>query len=468
MQLRLKTTLLFTILSSVVIFFSFAFIYLLSVDYTKRDFYSRLQEKADFIAQKYFEKDELSKQVYDEIMEKNSMSLPEAHEIILDIKNEKLVSDSLTKIIPKRLVEKLLTGHKVQFNYQDNQACGIYYPDNQGTFIIIIYAVDKIGIDKQQHLLKLLLLIFFGSLVFIYFIGIFYSKKIFLPIGHILKNVKTINASNLNQRLKTPDGNDELSDLTLTLNQMLDRLDHAFDLQKTFISNASHELRNPLTAILGETEITLSKERSVKEYILSLSKITSEAERLDLLTRNLLNLAQADFDFTRLERTPIRIDELLWLINDYFEKTKYKGRVKVHLSLLPDDPAKITIYGNDNLLKIALINLLDNACKFSGHHPVETVLEAENDFVTIRITDKGIGIPANELEDIYQPFFRATNAVGITGSGIGLSLTKKIIDIHHGEMKISSSIGKGTQIEIRFELDHAMAPKNLSAFFQKD
>ena len=452
MELRRKTTLLFTTLSSVVILFSFTFIYLLSEDYTNRDFYARLQEKADFIAQKYFEKDELSKQVYDEIMEKNSLSLPEAHEIILDVKNLELVTDSLNQILPKNLAGKLLAGNQVQFRYQGNQACGIYYPDNQGTFIIIIFAVDKIGIQKQQHLLKLLFLIFFGSLVFIYFLGIFYAQKIFSPIGHILKKVKAINVQNLNQRLKAQEGNDELSDLSRTLNQMLDRLDHAFDLQKTFISNASHELKNPLTAIIGETEIILTKERSVDEYIQSLGKITSEAERLEVLTKNLLSLAQADFDFARLEPTPVRLDELLWETIDYFEKSRFRGRLKVQVGILPGDPAKLTIPGNGNLLKSALINLIDNACKFSGLNVVDLILGAEEGLVSLVISDKGIGIPEQELEDIFQPFFRATNAVGFKGSGIGLSLTKKIIDWHGGSLKVISSEGKGTRFEILFEM----------------
>ncbi len=452
MQLRRKTTLLFTTLSSVVLLFSFTFIYLLSEDYTSRDFFARLQEKADFIAQKYFEKDELSKQLYDEIMEKNSLSLPEAHEIILNVKDLKSVTDSLHKVLPANLVEKLLTGHKVEFRYQGNQACGIYYPDNQGTFVILIFAEDKIGIQKQQHLLKLLFLIFLGSLVFIYFLGIFYAQKIFSPIGHILKNVKAINVHNLSQRLKTPEGKDELSDLSWTLNQMLDRLDHAFDLQKTFISNASHELKNPLTAIIGETEIILSKERSVDEYIQSLGKITSEAERLEVLTKNLLSLAQADFDFARLEPTPVRLDELLWETIDYFEKSRFGGRLKVHVGTLPVDPAKLTIPGNGNLLKSALINLIDNACKFSGLNPVDLTLSAEEGLVSLVISDKGIGIPTKELEDIFQPFFRATNAVGFKGSGIGLSLTKKIIDWHGGTLKVISSEGKGTRFEIFFEM----------------
>jgi len=463
MELRRKTTLLFTTLSSVVILFSFTFIYLLSEDYTNRDFYARLQEKADFIAQKYFEKDELSKQVYDEIMEKNSLSLPEAHEIILDVKNLELVTDSLNQILPKNLAGKLLAGNQVQFRYQGNQACGIYYPDNQGTFIIIIFAVDKIGIQKQQHLLKLLFLIFFGSLVFIYFLGIFYAQKIFSPIGHILSNVKAINARNLSQRLNTPEGNDELTDLSLTLNQMLDRLDHAFDMQKTFISNASHELKNPLTAIIGESEIILSKERTVEEYIQSLGKITSEAERLEVLTKNLLSLAQADFDFARVELTPVRLDELLWETSDYFEKTSYKGRLRVHIANLPDDPAKLTIFGNGNLLKIALINLIDNGCKFSGLNPVDLNLRAADDLVSIIISDMGIGIPEKELEDIFQPFFRATNAVGFKGSGIGLSLTKKIVTSHGGILKITTAAGKGTRFEVHFDLNSQQAFKEHSS-----
>ena len=227
---------------------------------------------------------------------------------------------------------------------------------------------------------------------------------------------------------------------------------NAFDLQKTFISNASHELKNPLTAIIGETEIILTKERSVDEYIQSLGKITSEAERLEVLTKNLLSLAQADFDFARLEPTPVRLDELLWETITYFEKSRFRGRLKVHVGILPGDPAKLTIPGNGNLLKSALINLIDNACKFSGLNAVDLILSAEEGFVSLVISDKGIGIPEKELEDIFQPFFRATNAVGFKGSGIGLSLTKKIIDWHGGSLKVISSEGKGTRFEILFEM----------------
>ncbi|MDP4273858.1 MAG: HAMP domain-containing sensor histidine kinase, partial [Bacteroidota bacterium] len=306
------------------------------------------------------------------------------------------------------------------------------------------------GIKKQEHLLRILLIIFIGSIIFIYFTGMLFARKVFQPVGHILKNVKRISATNLKLRLTEPSSNDELTELIKLLNEMLDRLEHSFDMQKHFISNASHELKNPLTAIIGETEITLSKKRSVEEYELSLGKIAAEAERLDLLTKNLLSLAQVDFDLSKIVWKPIRVDELLWEVKDYFEKTDHKGRIIVHIESLPENPQFLTIYGNENLLSIALTNIIDNACKFSGDKPVDITFSANGTLIFLSITDKGIGIPAKELNEISEPFFRASNALSFRGSGIGLSLAYKIIKLHRGTIEFNSVHGKGTEVLITF------------------
>ena len=458
MKLRRKISLTFTAMTSVVLLCSFSFVYLLTQHYTKNDFYNRLQEKADFTAQKYFEEDELSKQVYQEIMEKNAKSLPEAFEIVLDTKYPKIVRDSLNKILPNSLAEKLLKGQNVKFNIDERQGIGLYYPDNQGIFIVVVTAFDKVGLQKQQNLLKVLLAIFFSSIIFMYLMGQFYSRKVFFPVGHILKNVRRINVTNLKLRLLENDGNDELAELTRMLNQMLDRLDHSFDMQTNFISNASHELKNPLTAIIGESEITLSKIRSVEEYISSLNKISSEAERLNFLTRNLLSLAQADFAINETNREEIRVDELLWEIEAYFEKTIYKSRLVIHVSNLPDNAESITVYGIHNLLVIALTNLIDNACKFSGHQLVDVMLKADDKHILLTISDKGIGIPENELVNLFQPFFRASNAYFCRGSGIGLSLAHKIIALHKGNIQFLTNGGKGTSVEVSFPVTGVKIP----------
>jgi signal transduction histidine kinase len=246
------------------------------------------------------------------------------------------------------------------------------------------------------------------------------------------------------------DGTDELAELTRTFNQMLERLENAFILQKNFIRNASHELKNPLTAILGETEVTLSIDRTPEEYRVTLNKIMEEAERLNQLTSNLLSLAQTDFDLSNLKKDEIRIDELIWEIKELFDKTKYKGSIEIHFPVLPDTSDLITITGISSLLKIALWNIIENACKFSNPKKVDVTLKTTLNKIQLLIEDKGIGIPEPEINNLFQPFFRASNALAFRGSGIGLSLVHKIIKLHQGEINITSKVGKGTAVEITF------------------
>jgi signal transduction histidine kinase len=437
---------------SFVLLLSFSLIYYLSTEFIETDFYDLVKEKATLTAWKYFEKDEMSAMLYQKVMDKNVITLPDAKEIVLDTKEARKVADSLEKILPHPLVLKLLSGQTVKFRNKDTQGVGIYYPDNQGTFIIIITAVNKFGILQQKKLFNLLLLIFLGSIVLIFLLGRLYATNVLYPIANILKNVKRIRATNLSLRLKENTRNDELAELTRTFNQMLDRLENSFTLQKNFIHNASHELKNPLTAILGEAEVALNRQRTANDYIVTIGKIKAEAERLNLLTRNLLSLAQTESDLTANQKDEIRMDEFIWEIKEDFDKTNYQGRLEIHYPVLPETSNLITIQGNSDLLKIALTNLIENACKFSAPQKVDVTLETGPACIHIQVTDKGIGIPEPEISSLFQPFFRASNATAFNGSGIGLSLVQKIITLHNGEIKINSIIGKGTKVDVIFPL----------------
>jgi signal transduction histidine kinase len=451
MKIRRKIAIIFTILTSIVLLCSFSFIYYITDKYTENDFYTRLFEKANFVAQKYFEEDELSKPDYVTIVEKNIRMLPEAHEIIINVSNTKAISDSLKNIFPAPLIRTLINGKSVKIRDHERQYVGYYYPDNQGTFLVVISAVDKIGIKKQKLLLDVLLCIFFGSLLFIFLIGQFYARRVLLPVGHILKNVRNIRSTNLSMRLTESNGNDELAELIRMFNQMLDRLEDSFSMQKSFISNASHELKNPLTAILGETELALSKPRSNEAYVASLNNIMNEAERLNMLTRNLLSLAQADFDLSSMKRAPVRLDEIMWEIADYYTKTNDISRLDIRFDEQITKNADILILnGIESLLRIALTNLIDNALKFSGTQKVEVFFTSEKGLVKIIITDKGVGIPLNEQVNLFQPFFRASNSFNFKGSGIGLSLAHKVVQLHNGTIRFFSEAGKGTRVEVVF------------------
>jgi signal transduction histidine kinase len=223
----------------------------------------------------------------------------------------------------------------------------------------------------------------------------------------------------------------------------------SFDLQSNFINNASHELRNPLTAILGQTEIALNKVRSKEDYLSILKNIELEASRLDFLVNGLLKLAKTDFDSKGIVIEPIRLDELILDIKKNIDTSTPENQIELDFEELPANENAITLMGSESLLKVAIGNILENACKFSGNKKVWIKLFSYTSSILLTIKDEGVGIPESELKNIYEPFFRASNAREIEGFGFGLPLAYRIIKMHSGEIRVLSQIDKGTLVKIK-------------------
>ena len=221
---------------------------------------------------------------------------------------------------------------------------------------------------------------------------------------------------------------------------MLDRLDSAFKAEKSFVSHASHELNNPITAIQGECEISLLKERSTGEYIESLQRISSESKRLSSLIRHLLFLSRQEEELLKNNIEEIILADILK------ELTASDERIHLHLE---ETDRQMTVKANPYLLKIALKNIIDNACKYSEKE-VNVTLYREQQQIILDIEDRGIGIPQEEIEHIFQSFYRGSNTRDYAGQGIGLSLTLKIISAYHAKLDISSEIEKGTKVRVIF------------------
>lgn len=325
---------------------------------------------------------------------------------------------------------------------------GVRYPSRQGDYIIVCQAQDYFEEGFVAYLKKTLIaaiIIAFGVSLFI---AVYYSRYIFRPLRAITDKVQQISSENLHLRLDPRNNNDEMNELVNTFNNMLDRIETAFETQNNFISNASHELRTPLTAIIGEADVALSKERSAEEYIQTIRVMLEEAEKLDAKTNALLFLAQTGFNgkIQRFDR--LRIDQLIWDVKSTIEKLNPKSDIRIDMSLLPEDPAKLRVSGNEQLLHLALSNIISNACKYSDNRIVNVSLGASDDNVVIVVKDKGIGIPTGELKHIYDPFFRASNTKSYEGYGIGLPLTRNIIKMHRGKINVTSLLGGGTTVEI--------------------
>jgi signal transduction histidine kinase len=239
-----------------------------------------------------------------------------------------------------------------------------------------------------------------------------------------------------------------MSELAQTFNDMLDRLETAFETQNNFVSNASHELGTPLTAIIGEAELALNKQRPEEEYRQSLTVILHEADRLEQITKSLLNLAQTGFDGKRQQFEKIRTDELIFNVKNTLDHINPDNKVEIDYTMLPEDEDKLFIKGNAQLLQLALSNIVQNACKYSDNRPAYIALAATDKSNVIIIKDNGIGIPARDLPFIYEPFFRASNTSRYKGYGIGLPLARNIIRLHGGNMIVNSEQDQGTEIRI--------------------
>lgn len=217
-------------------------------------------------------------------------------------------------------------------------------------------------------------------------------------------------------------------------NEMSAWIESAYQSEKSFISNASHELNNPLTAIQGECEISLLKERSPSEYQASLKRIASETQRIIQLMKHLMFLSKGEEEILKTASQTIILAEFMM---QFMEK---------RIRFAPDNFA-FMLDMNPHLLKMALGNIIGNALKYSGEQTVDIRLRG----AVMEIKDYGIGIPPEELNRVFQPFYRATNTREHAGNGIGLSLSLRILNVYGAEVTISSVLNEGTKVRIDFQ-----------------
>ncbi|MBP1991122.1 sensor histidine kinase [Paenibacillus eucommiae] len=239
---------------------------------------------------------------------------------------------------------------------------------------------------------------------------------------------------------------DEIGNLARDFTLMAQSLKQLDDMRQEFVANVSHEIQSPLTSIQGFAQSILDKETTPEEAERYLHIIEEESSRLSSLSKQLLTLAALDKEVNVMKLTAFRLDEQ---IRQVLIATEWHWTEKA-LLVEPDLP-EIVISADSQLLYQVWFNLITNSIKFS--HPGDTIqveILVEHDIV-VKISDTGIGIPEAELDSIFQRFYKADKARNrsLSGSGLGLSIAKKIIELHHGSIEVHSELGKGTTFIVR-------------------
>lgn len=443
MKRHSRIILLFLIPFLIVIFLFSIFIYATVSDYSEDYLFKLLEARANKVAKEKFSGDGSFTN------EDDPDKLPHERDFFIPIDSKSnLKQESLRLGIQEKFFTDVIKKGEARYVSKEYLFKGIKYKSKSGEFIVITIAENYFEINQAENLIKTLLFAIGAAFLLLLYIAVYFSKNIFKPISLITEKVKEISSENLHLRLNVEDTKDELHELASTFNNMLDRIETSFETQNNFISNASHELRTPLTAIIGETDVVLSKPRQAEDYIDSLKIILQEAEKLDNKTKALLFLAQTGFNGKIQKFEKIRIDQLIWDVKETLDNLNNKNKIHLDMELLPENPLKLKVSGNMQLLHLAFSNIISNACKYSDYNLVTVSIGASDDYVYIIIKDKGIGIPENELQYIYDPFFRASNTKNYEGYGIGLPLTRNIIRIHNGKIQVTSTENQETTVQI--------------------
>jgi two-component system sensor histidine kinase ArlS len=318
-------------------------------------------------------------------------------------------------------------------NIDDRQLVAVHY-SHAKPITVLISAIDENGKKNLAELVKTLSLAFFAGIVLTFFIGWIFSAELVKPVEKIATTVNNISANNIENRLPESPVNDEWNKLAITFNNLLQRLQDSFELQGRFISNASHELSTPLTAVSNQIDVTLQKSRTNEEYLEVLHSVRDDVHHMSALTQQLLNIARtARGGVVNTEST--RVDEILMELPSLLKRISPQYAVKLSFDELPENEKLCMINGNYELLLSAFRNLAENGCKYAPDHIVNISLSFTGTRIVIRFSNVYESLRPDEVEKIFQPFQRGSNAANEPGYGLGLSLTRRIILLHKGEIK---------------------------------
>lgn len=300
-----------------------------------------------------------------------------------------------------------------------------------------------------NNLFDIMSLSFLGILILLFFIARFFAGRSIKPINAIITTSKVITKDNLKTRIPLPKTRDELYTLSKTINNLLNRIEDAIEREKQFTSDASHELRTPLTVIKGTLEVLIRKPRDNKEYEEKINYCIKEVDHLNMLVDQLLLMARFENQKKGISPETVYLNAMILDVLTLNSEKINNLNIDIKFDALEDYYIK-----SDNFLVVTILrNIISNAIKYTKKDgAVSILLSKQNEKIICKISDNGIGIAKEDLEAIFNPFFRSnsTDHPEIKGTGLGLSIVKRITELLNIKFKIESEIGAGTTVILSF------------------
>ncbi|TLV01369.1 sensor histidine kinase [Dyadobacter luticola] len=448
MSIKQRITIGFGLLvATLLLLFSF-FIYQTYESYRESLMRSRLQRRA-LAGQLYF-------QNRLEFHRSSYLTLPDQHEFLVDSANRIIYQSSgkadytLTPALVKeaRLKEVYFSYHAHPWK-KPKEGVALSFNINGSKYVSVVTAYDVNGFQANDSLFFILAS---GNVILLVIVSIasfLFARSAMRPFDGLIRQMNPAAVNDFSFRLGGAAARDEAGYLASSFNELLSRLQGLASSQEHFVSYASHEIRTPLTVVKGILETSLAYDNNIPDIRQSLEKALVRLEGAIDLANSLLQLAEVEGLQSDRLKEDINIVDTVFDTISYFGEKYPEQQINFQLTdTFTEHSSNIRIMGNITLLRTVLINILDNASKYSSQKPIDLKVDYEPLWVIIEIRDQGVGIPSSQIDDVFLPMMRAGNVRNLPGFGLGLTLAKKIIDLFGGRLNVLSKDKVGTTISV--------------------
>lgn len=451
MKIATRTALNYSILTAGILFMFAYLLYVVSEKNREDEFNDRLGYKVIWRSEFIFDA-RISNEKIRELHQRNQKLLNEADISVYNSRKQLTFTDIPPLKSNEKYLDKISRSSKNRIFWQqgDRQYIAIKFKSSGEDYYIIGSAVDVTGNAHISEFKKDIMIIYICSIIVIFIIGFLFSYYTLKPLKDIILQIRDISEHNLNKRLDIPKAKDEIYELTETFNSTFNRLEKSFNNHKQFVTTITHEFRTPLSTLIAELELAKELNVTLDDYKLSIDNALQDANDASELSSALLDFARASYDISQISFSNLRLDEIL--AEAKLGLLQKNGNYKIGINYISNDEEESSYdgYGNPYLLQVAFSNLMENACKYSQDKSCRVEIEAKSQSIKICFIDHGIGISEEDLSKIFELFYRGSNKSFEKGNGIGLSIVKRIVEIHGGTIEVDSKVFKGSIFTIDF------------------
>jgi len=322
-------------------------------------------------------------------------------------------------------------------------------------YLQVGHPLDRVE-QSIRRLRRLLLVVIPLGLLLVSIASWWTVRRSLAPIGEIAREARQLTAARLDRRIEVPPGRDEVSEMVLTINEMLGRLEKAFLAQERFIADASHELKTPLALVLTETQVLLQRDRTPEEYDRFVAGVQDQLRHLSRMVDSMLTLTRADAGFPLSQAVPVSINEVVTEAVQHCEPLASHREVRLipKLALPTEEEPEPCVSGDPLLLRAVVENLIRNAVRYSpAEEAVQIEVHTDHDEVIVSVRDQGPGIPPDQMERVFDRFFQVSRrGESPPGAGLGLAIAKGVATLHQGAISLANRPSGGCEFILRLPL----------------